>query len=64
MGPEDRSKLLSPDPTQRAEQERSEVYAKTARLIAESEALRKRAKELQDAADELIAAFKRNHPEL
>ena len=63
MGPEDKSKLLSRDPKQRREQERSDVYATNKRLIAESAALRKKAKELQALADELMAKFKDDHPE-
>jgi hypothetical protein len=63
MGPEDKRKLLSRDPKQRREQERSDVYATNKRLIAESVALRKKAKELQALADELMAKFKDDHPE-
>jgi hypothetical protein len=63
MGPVDKAKLLSADPKQRREQERSELLATNKRLIAESVALRKKAKELQALADELMAEFKRDHPE-
>ena len=40
-----------------------DVFATNKRLIAESVALRKKAKELQALADELMAEFKRDHPE-
>ena len=63
MGPEVKRKLLSPNPKQRREQERSDLFATNKRLIAESVALRKKAKELQALADELMAEFKRHHPE-
>jgi len=63
MAPEVKSKRLSPDPKQRREQETSDVSATNKRLIAESVALRKKAKELQALADELMAEFKRDHPE-
>jgi hypothetical protein len=63
MGPVDKAKLLSADPKQRREQERSELLATNKRLIAESVALREKAKELQALADELMAKFKRDHPE-
>ena len=63
MGPEDKAKLYSTDPKERREQERSEVFAKSKRLIAECTALRARAKELQHLADDLIAQFRRDHPD-
>jgi len=39
------------------------VSASSRQLIAESKALRAKAKKLQDMADELMAQFKRNHPD-
>jgi hypothetical protein len=63
MGPEDKGNLLSPDPEQRAEQERAEALALSRRLIAESIALREKAKKLHDMADALMERFKRDHPD-
>ncbi len=63
MAPEERDKLFSGNPKQRAEQERSEVIAKAKRLLEEGRMLREKAEELVKTADELMRSFKRNHPD-
>ena len=63
MGPDPKDKLISPNPKQRKEQERADQFAKSARLIEEGKALRKKAEELVKQADELLNKFKRDHPD-